>query len=277
MFSTGVKHVVDRIELLSVLIQDVGLIQEFLSHWIIASENVEVSLRCNDISRVIGNVELVLNADCLGHVIHDLVGIDELGAAIQVENSGKHAWLKAVLELEVAGEVLLEKLVELVLGLFRRSTVCEREIVILRVNRKVLGDDVVEFVDHRGDCLDFIRIDHHLLFILLLGFALRLLFLFNWLFPFFIFLFLHVFLGLFVDFLLSFDLGFDVLQLLFEGLFEMWLELIKALLHLIESRFLELDPLIVLVQMRHEVIEIIHLFLVLDLIHLVEYRVIFLL
>ena len=277
MFSTGVKHVVDRIELLSVLIQDVGLIQEFLSHWIIASENVEVSLRCNDISRVIRNVELVLNADCLGHVIHDLVGIDELGAAIQVENSGEHAWLKAVLELEVAGEVLLEKLVELVLGLFRRPTVCEREIVILRVNRKVLGDDIVEFVNHRGDSLDFIRIDHHFLLILFLGFGLRLLLLLYRLFPFFIFLFLHVFLGLLVDFFLSFDLGFDIFQLLLEGLFEMWLELIKALLHLIESRFLELDPLIVLVQMRHEVIEIIHLFLVLDLIHLVEYRVIFLL
>ena len=57
----------------------------------------------------------------------------------------------------------------------------------------------------------------------------------------------------------------------------MWLELIKALLHLIQSVFFELDTLIILVQMRNKVIEIIHLFLVLYLIHLVEYRVIFLL
>ena len=147
------------------------------------------------------------------------------------------------------------------------------------VNRKVLGDDIVKFVNHCGNSLNFIRIDNHFLFILFLGFDLLslLLFLFYWLFPFFIFFFLDVFLGLFVEFFLSFDLGFDIFQLLFEGFFEMWLELIKALLHLIQRVFFKLDSLVILVQMRNKVIEIIQLFFVLYLIHLVEYWVIFLL
>ena len=277
VFSSGVKHVVDGVQLLSVLVQNVGLIQEFLSHWIIATKNVEVSLGCHDISCVIGNVELVLNTDCLSHVVHDLVRIDELGAAIQIENSGKHALLEGIFELEVTREMLLEKFIESLIDFFRRSAICEREIIILSVNRKVLGDDIVEFVNHGGNSLNFIRIDYHFLFVLFLGFDLRLLFLFYRLFPFFIFFFLNIFLGFFIDFFLSFDLGFDIFQLLLEGLFEMWLELIKTLLHLIESVFLKLDPLIILVQMRNKVIEIIHLLLVLYLIHLVEYRVIFLL
>lgn len=277
VFSSGVKHVVDGIQLLSVLVQNVGLIQEFLSHWIIATKNVEVSLGCDDISCVIRNVELVLNTDCLSHVVHNLVRIDELGAAIQIENSGKHALLEGIFELEVTREMLLEKFIESLIDFFRRSAICEREIIILSVNRKVLGDDIVEFVDHGGNSLNFIRIDNHILFVLFLGFDLRLLFLFYRLFPFFIFFFLNIFLGFFIDFFLSFDLGFDIFQLLFEGLFEMWLELIKTLLHLIESVLFKLDPLIILVQMRNKVIEIIHLLLVLYLIHLVEYRVIFLL
>lgn len=57
----------------------------------------------------------------------------------------------------------------------------------------------------------------------------------------------------------------------------MWLKLIKALLHLIQSGFFKLDSFVVLVQVCNKVIEILHLFLVLYLIHLVEYRIIFLL
>lgn len=101
VFSTGVKHVVDGIQLGSVLVQNVGCIQELLSHWIIAAKNVEVTLGCDDISCVIRNVELVLNHDCLSHVVHNLVRIDELGAVLQIENSGKHACIKTVFELEI--------------------------------------------------------------------------------------------------------------------------------------------------------------------------------
>lgn len=123
VFSTGVEHIVDRIQLLSVLVQDVGLIQEFLSHWIIATKDVEVSLRCDNISHVIGNVELVLDTDCLRHVVHDLVGINELGSAVQIENPGKHTLLKGILELEIAREVLLEKCIQFLLEFLGGSAI----------------------------------------------------------------------------------------------------------------------------------------------------------
>ena len=101
------------------------------------------------------------------------------------------------------------------------------------VNRKVLGDDIVEFIHHGGDGLHFIRVDlGRFIFILFLGCGLLLLLLFR-LLTFRIFILLHVFLCLFVDLLLFVDLRLDISHLLLECLFEMRLKLIETLLQFV--------------------------------------------
>ena len=59
----------------------------------------------DDISAVIRNIKLVLNHDCLCHVVQYLVGVNELSSLLQVKDSGNHSWFETIFELEVTGEM----------------------------------------------------------------------------------------------------------------------------------------------------------------------------
>ena len=125
MISPWVEHVIEWLQQRSILIEIECLLKELSRLWVKSTEHKEVALRGDHVSGVVWNVELVLDHDRLSHVVHDFVGVDELGSLFKVEDTGEHRGLKAVLELKVAGEVLREERLKLRRDLVSGSAVGE--------------------------------------------------------------------------------------------------------------------------------------------------------
>ena len=82
-----------------------------------SSHHEEISLRGDHISSLVRDVELVLDHDSLGHVVHNFIGVDELCTLLQIKDSWEYGRFKTVFQLEVAGEMLREELTELLIYL----------------------------------------------------------------------------------------------------------------------------------------------------------------
>lgn len=140
------------------LIKIITLNKEFSWLGVKSSSNEYISLRGNNVSTTIRNIEFILDHNCLGHVIHDFVGINELSPGFQVKNSGKNVLIKSIFQLEISGEMLCEKLVQFLLNLFWWSAIGKWKIIVLSVHREILGNYIVKFVYHACYCLYFIWI-----------------------------------------------------------------------------------------------------------------------
>ena len=281
MIGSSVEHVVERLEQGAVLIQKIRLTQEVLRRRIVPAHDEEIAFGSHDVANVVRDVEVVGDHDGLRHEIEDLVGVNEFGSLLQVEDARVHTCLEAVLELEVAGEVLTEELVQLILHIISGAAVCEREVIVLSVDGKVFGHDVVELVDHRRHCLDLVGVDLAVLLLLrrlllffplvficscvsfVLVFCLRGLLFFD-------FLLLRMLLGHLMKLLLSIYLELDVVHLSFKRLFELGLDFIEALLEFMKCLLFHHYSLVILLQAVRQVREVLHLLLRLDLLHLLE-------
>jgi len=69
MISSWVEHVVERLQQRAVLVQQVGLTQELLRLWIVATHHKQVALWGHDVADVIWNIELVCDHDGLCHEV----------------------------------------------------------------------------------------------------------------------------------------------------------------------------------------------------------------
>jgi len=78
---------------------------------------------------------------------------------VQVKDPWQNTGLEAIFQLEVAREMLLEKLVEFGLNVIRGAAICERKVIILGVNREILSDNVVKLVNHGGKGLDLVGVN----------------------------------------------------------------------------------------------------------------------
>jgi hypothetical protein len=87
MISSWVEHVIEWLEQRSVLVKIERLLEEISCLWVEPTEHKQIALRGDHIPGVVWNVELVLNHNCLCHVVHDLVRVDELGSLLQIENT----------------------------------------------------------------------------------------------------------------------------------------------------------------------------------------------
>jgi hypothetical protein len=69
---------------------------------VVASCYIDLALRSDGVPGVLGNVELVLDHDGLGHIVEHLVGIHEFGVLLKVVELRVHSGFEGVLKLEVA-------------------------------------------------------------------------------------------------------------------------------------------------------------------------------
>jgi hypothetical protein len=73
MVGPGLEHVAQWLQKRSVLVEVECLWQELPCLWIEPSEDEEVSLGSYHVPGVVWNVELVLDHNCLRHVVHYFV------------------------------------------------------------------------------------------------------------------------------------------------------------------------------------------------------------
>lgn len=105
MVGSWVKHIVEWFQQRSVFVQIIGLIQELFGMSVVPTNHEKVSLGSHHISDVLWDVKLVLNHDCLCHVVQDFVRVDEFGLLLKVEDARKNTLLKAIFQLEIAREM----------------------------------------------------------------------------------------------------------------------------------------------------------------------------
>jgi len=72
-----------------------------------------MTLGSDHVPSVLWDVELVLDHDCLGHVVHNLVRVNEFGLLLEIEDPWQDCMLETVLKVEITREVRLEELSQL--------------------------------------------------------------------------------------------------------------------------------------------------------------------
>ena len=87
MICSWVEHVIEWLQQRSVLIKIERLLEELSCLWVESTEHKQISLGSDHIPSIVRNIELVLNHNCLSHVVHDLVRVDELSSLLKIENT----------------------------------------------------------------------------------------------------------------------------------------------------------------------------------------------
>ena len=97
------------------LVQDEGVVQKGLQLGQEATEQVAGSLWADHTARPLGQRELILDVHDLTDVVQDFEAMDEFAPLLRVVQTRNHVRQELVLYAEVALEVQVEKLEELVL------------------------------------------------------------------------------------------------------------------------------------------------------------------
>jgi hypothetical protein len=159
MVSSSIVHHSQWIEFLTVFIKNESFLREFLWIWIITTNHEQLTLRVDTVATCVLNIEIVSYHNCLGHIISNFVRVKELGSLFEVEDPWMNILLEGIFELEITREVESEELVHFGLHILSRSRISKRKIIILTINREILGNNIVKLVNHSSDCLNLISIN----------------------------------------------------------------------------------------------------------------------
>lgn len=96
--------------------------------------------------------------------MQNLVLVNELGVLLRVNDSGQYAREEPIGKLEGSREVSLTKLLKLFSLFILRPALRKGEVFIVCENTEILANDIVEVIDHSGDCFDLIGIHLYIIF-----------------------------------------------------------------------------------------------------------------
>jgi hypothetical protein len=125
MVSSRLVHVLKCYVLRAVLIKHKSVAGEMVDSWQVSTDLVADAVRRNDASCTLRNWEQVLKQDALRNIVEDLEAMHELGTLLGEENAGKNILVEQILDSEVALEMVLEKVCELILQVFSGPTLSE--------------------------------------------------------------------------------------------------------------------------------------------------------
>jgi hypothetical protein len=122
MVSSRLVHVLKCYVLRAVLIEHKSVAGEMVDSWQVSTDLVAESVRRNDTSCTLRDWEQILKQDALRNIVEDLEAMHELRALLGEENAGKDVLVEQILDPEVALEMVLEKVCELILQVFSGPT-----------------------------------------------------------------------------------------------------------------------------------------------------------
>ena len=128
------------------LIKDESVPQERLYQGKVPAEEIAAAFRTDDTPATLWKGEGVLDENALADVVENLEAMDELAPLLRIVDARQHVGLEPVLDAEVALEVDVEELVELLLKCLCSPTLCKRKVLVIGELTEVLAQYVLKVV-----------------------------------------------------------------------------------------------------------------------------------
>ena len=106
-------------------VEDPGIREEHSQLGQIATEQIASTFGGDHTARPLWQVELILDVDDLADVVKNLEAVYELASMLRVVEAWNHIRMELIFDSEIALEVLIKELEELLLKRLRCSALCE--------------------------------------------------------------------------------------------------------------------------------------------------------